>query len=234
MKHLAMAVLGLVTSIGAAAAQDKPVDLKFSHWVPATHPIVKASEQWAESISEGFQRHDQHHDLSGPATRQRPSTITTWRATAIADIAYANPGYAPGRFPVIAGAELPFIWPMPRKAAQRSMSGTANTPPRRCPRCALPGLRARSRHLPLDQEEDRASGRRGWHRCGRRTRRSCASSMVPAEPMCRPRPWRRATSWKRTSPKRSRFPGDRSCCSGWTRSSNITSTPRSTPASRPG
>ena len=33
-----------------ASAQDKPVMLKLSHWVPATHPLQKAAEEWGASI----------------------------------------------------------------------------------------------------------------------------------------------------------------------------------------
>ena len=41
-----------VTSYGApAAAQDKPVELKFAFWVPATHPLAKlGNEPWAKSV----------------------------------------------------------------------------------------------------------------------------------------------------------------------------------------
>jgi TRAP-type C4-dicarboxylate transport system substrate-binding protein len=38
----------------------------------------------------------------------RRSIITTWR-DGIADFAYVNPGYQPGRFPIIAAGELPFL-----------------------------------------------------------------------------------------------------------------------------
>jgi TRAP-type transport system periplasmic protein len=108
MKQLVIVALALVTGVVAAAAQDKPVDLKFSHWVPATHPIVKASEQWADSIkkdsngtinitiypAQQLGKAFDHYDMARDG---------------IADIAYANPGYTPGRFPVIAGGELPFL-----------------------------------------------------------------------------------------------------------------------------
>jgi TRAP-type C4-dicarboxylate transport system substrate-binding protein len=30
--------------------QDKPVVLRFSHWVPPTHPMHAAALSWAESI----------------------------------------------------------------------------------------------------------------------------------------------------------------------------------------
>ncbi|MGB7831305.1 MAG: TRAP transporter substrate-binding protein [Xanthobacteraceae bacterium] len=108
MKLLTVVAFALVAGIGAAVAQDKPVELKFSHWVPATHPIVKASEQWADSIKKASNgtisitiypaqqlgKAFDHYDMARDG---------------IADITYANPGYAPGRFPVIAAGELPFL-----------------------------------------------------------------------------------------------------------------------------
>jgi TRAP-type C4-dicarboxylate transport system substrate-binding protein len=108
VKHVAMVTWALAISIGAAAAQDKPVDLKFSHWVPATHPIVKASEQWADSIK---QASNGTINISIYPAQQLGKAFDHYDMArdGIADIAYANPGYAPGRFPVIAGAELPFI-----------------------------------------------------------------------------------------------------------------------------
>src|SRR5689334_12289958 len=106
--HVGLALLLAAGLTGAARAQDKTIELKFSHWVPATHPIVKASEEWTQSITKASNgtikftiypaqqlgKAFDHYDMARDG---------------IADVAYANPGYAPGRFPVIAGAELPFI-----------------------------------------------------------------------------------------------------------------------------
>ena len=44
----------------------------------------------------------------------------------IADVTYVNPGYQPGRFPIIAAGELPFLFATPRGARWRSTPGTAN------------------------------------------------------------------------------------------------------------
>ena len=33
-----------------AAAQDKTFDLKLSHWVPPSHPLQKALEEWGASV----------------------------------------------------------------------------------------------------------------------------------------------------------------------------------------
>ena len=43
----AFSLLGLV----AASAQDKNFELKLSHWVPPSHPLQKALEEWGASIA---------------------------------------------------------------------------------------------------------------------------------------------------------------------------------------
>ena len=50
----------------------------------------------------------------------------------IADVTYINPGYQPGRFPIIAAGELPFlIAERQGRHRRRSTPGIANTPARR-------------------------------------------------------------------------------------------------------
>ena len=49
----------------------------------------------------------------------------------IADLTYVNPGYQPGRFPIIGAGELPFLMSNAKGGSRRSTPGTANTPPRR-------------------------------------------------------------------------------------------------------
>jgi TRAP-type C4-dicarboxylate transport system substrate-binding protein len=104
------AILFTALLAGAAAqAQDKPVNLKLSSWVPAQHPLNPALIAWAEDIkkasggtitatmfpSEQLGKAFDHYDMARDG---------------IADFAYINPGYQPGRFPVMAGAGLPFIF----------------------------------------------------------------------------------------------------------------------------
>jgi TRAP-type C4-dicarboxylate transport system substrate-binding protein len=102
---VAIALGVLVAS--SAQAQDKPVELKFSHWVPPTHPIHAAAVEWADSInkasngsikitifpSQQLGKAFDHYDMARDG---------------IVDIAHVNPGYAPGRFPVVGAIELPF------------------------------------------------------------------------------------------------------------------------------
>ena len=109
MRKLAT-VAGVLAALGcgAAQAQDKQVTLKISLWVPAAHPLVPASKAWGESIekasggtiktvvfpSEQLGKAFDHYDMARDG---------------IADVTYINPGYQPGRFPIIGAGELPFL-----------------------------------------------------------------------------------------------------------------------------
>jgi TRAP-type C4-dicarboxylate transport system substrate-binding protein len=93
---------------GAALAQDKTFELKMAHWVPPAHPLQKAMEEWGASVekasggtikykvfpSQQLGKAEDHYDMARDG---------------IADVTYINPGYQPGRFPVIAAGELPFL-----------------------------------------------------------------------------------------------------------------------------
>ena len=104
------AALGLAALLAAPAAfaQDKTVTLKMSTWVPPAHPFNPAATAWAKDIeaesggtikatlfpSEQLGKAFDHYDMVRDG---------------IADLVYANPGYQPGRFPVVAAIELPFL-----------------------------------------------------------------------------------------------------------------------------
>jgi TRAP-type C4-dicarboxylate transport system substrate-binding protein len=111
-KVLGLAALGLALALaggaGPASAQDKTFELKLSHWVPPSHPLQKAIEDWGSDIekasngtikykiypSQQLGKAFDHYDMARDG---------------IADFAYINPGYQPGRFPIIAAGELPFL-----------------------------------------------------------------------------------------------------------------------------
>ena len=113
MKKLAAAALGAGLAAGLLAvpaiAQDKPVDLKLSIWIPPQHPLVPSSKAWADDItkqsggsikitifpSEQLGKAFDHYDMARDG---------------IADITYVNPGYQPGRFPIIAAGQIPFLF----------------------------------------------------------------------------------------------------------------------------
>ncbi len=99
----------LALGTGLTQAQDKPVMLKLSSWVPAQHPLNPSLQAWADDIkkasggtltatlfpSEQLGKAFDHYDMARDG---------------IADFSYVNPGYQPGRFPVMAGASLPFLF----------------------------------------------------------------------------------------------------------------------------
>lgn len=105
---VAGAAIALVNSTAGAQAQEKIFELKLSHWVPASHPLQKALEDWgagveaasggtikskvypAQQLGKAFDHYDMARD-------------------GIADLTYINPGYQPGRFPLIGIGELPFL-----------------------------------------------------------------------------------------------------------------------------
>ena len=58
------AVVAIALAFASAApAQDKPVQLKFSHWVPPTHPMHAAAVAWAESIDKASARRSSRSSL---------------------------------------------------------------------------------------------------------------------------------------------------------------------------
>src|ERR1700754_2072392 len=107
MRKAILALL-LAASVTPAFAQEKNIELKISHWVPASHPLQKALEDWgaavekasggtiksqvfpAQQLGKAFDHYDMARD-------------------GIADVSYINPGQMPGRFPIIAAGELPFV-----------------------------------------------------------------------------------------------------------------------------
>src|SRR5437879_12335 len=46
----ATGILTLMAVAPAARAEDRTFELKLSHWVPPTHPLQKAIEDWGASI----------------------------------------------------------------------------------------------------------------------------------------------------------------------------------------
>ena len=109
LTHLIYAAAGaLALAVSPAIAQDKTFELKLAHWVPPSHPLQKALEDWGSSVekasggtlkfkvypSQQLGKAFDHYDMARDG---------------IADLTYINPGYQPGRFPIIGAGELPFL-----------------------------------------------------------------------------------------------------------------------------
>jgi TRAP-type C4-dicarboxylate transport system substrate-binding protein len=102
------AALVSAMAVAPAWSQDKPVHLKLAHWVPPSHPLQKAMEDWGNSVqkatngtvtftvfpSQQLGKAFDHYDMARDG---------------IADVTYINPGYQPGRFPIIDAGNLPFL-----------------------------------------------------------------------------------------------------------------------------
>jgi len=103
--------LGAVLALGiagAALAQDKPVHLKMGHWVPPAHPLQKAMEEWGKSVEKASNGTITFQVYPAQQLGKAPDHYDMAR-DGIADVTYINPGYQPGRFPIIAAGELPFL-----------------------------------------------------------------------------------------------------------------------------
>jgi TRAP-type C4-dicarboxylate transport system substrate-binding protein len=91
-----------------AIAQDKAIELRFAHWVPPTHPMHISAEKWAESINKASNGTITVKIFPAQQLGKAADHYNMAR-DGIAQISHVNPGYEPGRFPVIAGMEMPFI-----------------------------------------------------------------------------------------------------------------------------
>jgi TRAP-type C4-dicarboxylate transport system substrate-binding protein len=120
MSKLGPAVLALCALVAALAvapptrAQDKEVQLKISLWVPPAHPLFPSTKEWAADVekqsggtikstvfpAEQLGKAFDHYDMARDG---------------IADITWVNPGYQPGRFPIIAIGQIPFTFADGRK-----------------------------------------------------------------------------------------------------------------------
>ncbi len=108
-----LALAATLACSAAAFAQDKPVEMKFGFWVPAQHALAKTGiEPWAKSVeaasggsikvalfpAQQLGKANDHYDMARDG---------------IAEIAYINPGYQAGRFPIFAAGDLPFLMTKP-------------------------------------------------------------------------------------------------------------------------
>lgn len=95
-------------ALGAASAFAAEVNLKFSYWVPEKHPLNQAGFQpWAESIKAASNGSIEFSFFPSQQLGKAPDHYDMVR-DGIADVSFINPGYQPGRFPIIAAGELPF------------------------------------------------------------------------------------------------------------------------------
>lgn len=104
-RTLAALAVALTTSTAALSAE-----VTLAHWVPGTHPLqVLGMEPWAESIRQATSG---RVDIKIYPAQQLGAAADHYDMArdGIADISFINPGYQPGRFPIMAAAELPFLF----------------------------------------------------------------------------------------------------------------------------
>ena len=108
--RLLVAIASLcVTTSTVTWAMDEPVQLIISHWVPPSHPLQAAIEDWASDIkktsggtidplifpAELLGKAFAHYDMA---------------LNGDASVALVSPGYHAGSFPIIAAGDLPFLY----------------------------------------------------------------------------------------------------------------------------
>ena len=102
--RLLLAGLAVAALVGPAMAQDKTVNLKLSHWVPATHPLQKAMEEWGASVEKASGGTLKYSVFPAQQLGKAQDHYDMTR-DGIVDLSYINPGFQPGRFPIVSAGE---------------------------------------------------------------------------------------------------------------------------------
>src|SRR5262245_13190413 len=97
-----------IAALQPAAAQDRTIELKLSHWVPPSHPLQKAMAEWSASVEKASNGTIKSKIFPAQQLGKAFDHYDMAR-DGIADFTYVNPGYQPGRFPIVAAGELPFL-----------------------------------------------------------------------------------------------------------------------------
>ncbi|MEP7282117.1 MAG: TRAP transporter substrate-binding protein [Rubrivivax sp.] len=118
-RHLLPLAAALALALALpVAAQDKPVEIKLAHWVPANHLLAQTGFiPWGQSIEKASGGSIKVTIYPAQQLGKAPDHYDMAR-DGIATVAYVNPGYQAGRFPIIAAAELPFLVDKPGPASQ--------------------------------------------------------------------------------------------------------------------
>jgi len=107
MRTTCLALL-LAASATPALAQEKNIELKISHWVPASHPLQKSLEDWGAAVQKASGGTITYKVFPAQQLGKAKDHYDMAR-DGIADVTYVNPGYTPGVFPIIGAGELPFL-----------------------------------------------------------------------------------------------------------------------------
>ena len=106
--RLAIAMLFAVFATFTGAVNPQTIELKLSHWLPPSHPLMPATQAWADAVgkssggalkitvypSEQLGKTFDHYDMARDG---------------LAEITVISPGFTPGRFPIANATALPFL-----------------------------------------------------------------------------------------------------------------------------
>ena len=104
---LLLAAAAVAFAFAGGTADAKNFNLKLSYWVPPVHPLTPGYKEWAASVEKA----------SGGTIKTTlfpTSQLGSGRdhydmvKRGIADFGLINPGYTPGRFPILGASDLPF------------------------------------------------------------------------------------------------------------------------------
>ncbi len=105
------AALGLgLAGLGRIATAQEPIKLRISHFLSAMAPIqTKLFQPWVERVTKDSGGRIQCEIYPSMQLGGKPPQLFDQVRTGVADIAWALPGYTPGRFPIAEVFELPFM-----------------------------------------------------------------------------------------------------------------------------
>lgn len=109
MTKTTVALAALFAISGAVSAQAQEVTLRLSHWLPPTiAPSDKGITPWVEAVQDASDGRIAIQVFPAQQMGKAPDHYDMARQ-GIVDIAYVNPGYTAGRFPIYALTEIPFM-----------------------------------------------------------------------------------------------------------------------------
>ena len=86
-------------------SEDRTFELKLAHWVPPSHPLQKALEDWGSSVEKASGGTIKFKVYPSQQLGKAFDHYNMAR-DGIVDISHVNPGYEPGRFPIVAAVEV--------------------------------------------------------------------------------------------------------------------------------
>ena len=104
---LALTASAVTMTAGSTDSHAQKVNIKLSYWLPPTMPLTKGYQAWSDSI-----RHASNGNVttslfpSSQLGSERDHYDMVKRG--VAGFSLINPGYKPGRFPILGASDLPF------------------------------------------------------------------------------------------------------------------------------